>query len=255
MKYLLSLLICLSASAQLPVIPYSLPPSGGDPILSIPGIYAYWNSVDLATNVAISSWTDRIQGFVFQQGTAGNKPTNSWGNGVFFDAGGTLHFLDISNNGLPMLTNATISSYSIAIALNWDGHDGFDHVVLSDTNAVNTTEGDFYYHEVSPSQDRPQIDERYSINTWAINVKMSSGKVDIFIPSLNNGSYTNNVSKTDNFPLMFTNLTRIGTDRTKTINWNGGVMAVAIFTNQLFTSSTVRTTIHNQWTNQFNYSP
>ncbi len=81
MKWILSLLICWSASAQLPVIPFN-------PLLSAtaqftptnitPKVAYWWVNTDKATNTAWSNWVDRIQGVVFTNGDTGStRGTNS----------------------------------------------------------------------------------------------------------------------------------------------------------------------------------
>ncbi len=110
MRWMLSFLMCWSASAQLPVIPYMLPSGGISRDLS--GVAYLWVSSDLASNATITgSWTDRIQGSVFNA-PAANQPTNgsTSGNdpaklGIWID---TTHLMTNVNQHPPLATNMSL---------------------------------------------------------------------------------------------------------------------------------------------------
>jgi hypothetical protein len=78
MKYLLSFLFCLSASAQLPVIPYMLPSAASVFYpTNLPGTWvAWWVASDNPTNITITNWVDRVKGESLTN-TLALSPTNS----------------------------------------------------------------------------------------------------------------------------------------------------------------------------------
>lgn len=268
MKFLALLLtcLCLPCFAQFPYsgVTWTKPPTGSpqDLVQQTFGIFEYWNSLDLTNGANVSNWVGRVQGFAYQQTTTANMPTNS-ANGVYFFNGGTVHFLDLTNNSFNFRTNSSVTNTSLALLVRWDGHDGNDHVISSDTNAFNDTEGNVYFVRHSTTLDGAQVSEKIDSGNsfeWCHQVNgMSNVLFDIFITmgNVTQPCYTNNVSTSENLgaiPLN-TNYTRLGTDKGKTINWNGYIAAFALFTNQPFSSSSTRSNIHWQWTNQFKYSP
>ena len=98
MKWILSLFLCLTASAQLPVIPYVIPSGSKDPI-GVPGLYELWVFTDLVTNnMPITNWIGEISNTILTNGAATQQPTNS-ANGVMFG----------QNSGLQYLTNLPIN--------------------------------------------------------------------------------------------------------------------------------------------------
>jgi hypothetical protein len=85
MKWILSLLLCWSASAQLPIIPYSIPPSGFPDPSTISGARFWFHSGDYTLNTKVTNLFDRINLVNYwTNGAVSLQPTNSSG-GIGFD--------------------------------------------------------------------------------------------------------------------------------------------------------------------------
>jgi hypothetical protein len=246
MKWILSLLVCWSASAQLPVIPYSVPLLSSGDLITQPGamnIAYYWNYKDIATNQSTITWTDRIQGIVISQATSANRATNS-SIGQRFNLGSTSGTFYHLTNILNIATNSTLTNVACFIAFKWDDNVQNSYSLLSDTNmeTVGTAEGAVYVRRAATSAFRT-VTRLGAVSAItqppgiALNIYYDAefGGSD----PINKPAYTNAVL-TGVSTSCFTNITDFGgTNKNagQAIGFSGWIAAVAIYTNSVWTAT------------------
>jgi hypothetical protein len=78
------------------------------------GMHLRWVATDLSAT-PVTNWTDRIQGSVMSQATAGNRPAWNLTNGVVFD--GVDDFLTITN--IPSFPTGGQSNWTALVVSKW----------------------------------------------------------------------------------------------------------------------------------------
>lgn len=241
MRWLL-LLISLSASAQLPVVPFTVPVASGVPGPdTVSGLQFRWVASDLTVGAKVTNWVDRVQSAVWTNGASSLQPTNS-ASGVCFD-------------GSTVLTNAVITFTTAAKPVIW----------IVAKNMRNNNNFDSFL--TSPSGLSPGIEfsatfvaDPNSLTHWFAAI--TNVYQDWYVPG--NGSafsgvplwYTNNVSTTHNSGLIASGTANIFNFAGQQAGGTKGyfyVQEIAVYTNDL--SSANRTTLHTYATNTYAFSP
>lgn len=281
MKYLVSLLFCLTASAQLPVIPFVVPNSGISADLT--GVAYRWVFSDITTNTTVTSWVDRIQGSTWVNGAVAKQPTNS-AQGIWIDS---THYL--TNNGMqtingwsnctfgfiwtmkdtgkfsgevhPMFLNNTVGLASDTSATLGDGFDFTGYPLMFQADAVFADISESPFKATNVVSDLV-IDQAVTNNSQIGYRSYTNGIADgVSLGGSGHGNYWGTLSSTST-PVVKTNIPNVlGINFGRTSSARFFIRELWVWTNLNSGTAdrkfpaTLLQHFHQYSTNTYNYSP
>jgi hypothetical protein len=206
------------------------------PTNSIPGAPAlalWWVASDtlvFGTNIAVTNWTERVNGVQSKQGDASRQPTNS--------------LLGVGFGGAQDLTNvSTLTSHSNTFFVIYEA--------TATAPIANVLGGGGYGFSLASL-------EWYESGTplTKLSSAVSLNQVKDFVWNGTNTFYTNNVVSATGISLPGIGFTNIGSAMPSTPNsfWKGYILEIAVWTNTVLSAVNI-SNIHYYATNTYGFSP
>lgn len=253
MKPLLILLLsCVMAWAQVPIskrLPWFSGHGAGVPgPASIAGLTYWWVSLDMPTNTIATNWVDRINSVLLTQANTSKQPTNSalgvGLNGTTFltNKFGTLNWgqgFGSGNNTVFVVYQATsLSGFNTILGFSGGGEQGL-------------------LYENPPWSYKASVNVAFTGGTTTINTERD---LELVWSGTTYTFYTNGIlCKTATATPSSLTFDVLGCNQSATAPpgidfWKGYIVEIGFYTNTSLTSGNV-STLHNYFTNTYNYAP
>lgn len=236
MIFLLALLLAFGASAQLPIVPFTVPSSAAaSPTNVLPSGIAFWWKTNGLSGARVPLWTDSIQSYNWAQSTVNNQPL--WD-------GDSVQFWGTNNM---VVTNLTESTWSVLVILKFRDTGGLHEAIGGGTTGAgiyfaNIVSGQLYAGAGSAPALTTAVYDMIGAKTTA------TPQFDLF---------TNGVSAW-NFGASWNStvtISRAGSTTVPAWFFNGFIHEFIIWTNQPVWTSTTVSNVHWYATNTYPHVP